>query len=134
MKDTLTYKGFIGSVHFSADDKVFHGKMVGIKDLVTFEGDTVGELVKAFHDAVDDYLDLCKDAGKEPLKPHKGSFNVRVSPELHGRVIRVASIRGVTLNKLVQTALEHEVEGKHCYIESFKTTTKHKKDKRQNNS
>lgn len=129
MKDTLTYKGFIGSVHFSADDKVFHGRIVDIKDLVTFEGDSVGELIKAFHDAVDDYFDICKEAGKEPCKLHKGSFNVRVSPKLHGCVIRVASIRGVTLNKLVQTALEHEVEGKHCYIEPFKTPVKRKKHK-----
>lgn len=130
MKDTLTYKGFIGSVHFSADDKVFHGRIVDIKDLVTFEGDNVSELIKAFYDAVDDYLDLCKEAGKEPLKLHKGSFNVRVSSQLHSRAITVAAMRRITLNKLVQTAVEHEVEGKHCYMESFKTPAKRKTGKR----
>ena len=65
MKDVLTYKDFIGSVHFSAEDKVFHGKIEGITDLVTFEGKNVDELIKAFHEAVDDYIALCKEAGKE---------------------------------------------------------------------
>ncbi len=129
MKDTLTYKGFMGSVHFSADDKVFHGKLVGVKDLVTFEGDAVDELIKTFYAAVEDYLELCKEVGKEPLKPLKGSFNVRITPELHGRALKVASVRGVTLNRLVQTALEHEVEGKHAYMKPLKKVTKSKKNK-----
>lgn len=115
MKDTLTYKGFIGSVHFSAEDKVFHGKIEGINDLVAFEGNSVDELVKAFHEAVDDYIELCKEAKKAPLKSYKGSFNVRVSPEVHGRAIAKAKQLGISLNKLVQTAIEHEVDDKHCH-------------------
>ncbi|MBI5971089.1 MAG: type II toxin-antitoxin system HicB family antitoxin [Deltaproteobacteria bacterium] len=130
MKSTLTYKGFLGTVNFSAADKAFHGKIAGVTDLVTFEGGSVGELIKAFHEAVDDYLDLCKEAGKEPLKSYSGSFNVRVPRELHGRAIRVASARGVTLNKIVQTALEHEVKGAHCYMAPFKAQTKRKRSKR----
>ncbi|MBI5886565.1 MAG: type II toxin-antitoxin system HicB family antitoxin [Deltaproteobacteria bacterium] len=110
MKDTLAYKGFTGSVHFSADDKVFHGKLMDINDLVTFDGETVDELINAFHDATDDYLALCKEVGKEPAKAPKGSFNVRISPQLHGQAIRAARIQKITLNKLVQTALAHEVK------------------------
>ena len=68
MKDVLTYKGFIGSVHFSAEDKVFHGKIEGIDDLVTFEGQSVDELLKAFHEEVDDYIKHCKEIGKEPTR------------------------------------------------------------------
>lgn len=64
MKDVLTYKDFIGAVHFSGADQIFHGKIEGIKDLVTFEGQSVAELTTAFHDAVDDYLELCKEVGK----------------------------------------------------------------------
>ena len=56
MKDVLNYKGFIGSVHFSADDKVFFGKVEGINDLVTFEGETVKELTDAFHYVVDEHI------------------------------------------------------------------------------
>lgn len=69
MKDTLTYKGFIGSVHFNSEDMVFHGKLEGIEDLITFEGNNVEDLVKAFQEAVEDYFDLCKKVGKDPVKP-----------------------------------------------------------------
>lgn len=109
MKDVLTYKGFIGSVHFSAEDKVFHGKIEGITDLVAFEGRSVNELVKAFHEAVDDYIALCKETGKEPLKSCKGSFNVRVPSELHTKAIQQASMLGISLNQLVQKAMEKAV-------------------------
>lgn len=109
MKDTLTYKGFIGSVHFSDEDAVFYGKIEGINDLITFEGQSVKELVKAFHDAVDDYLNLCKEAGKEPLKSCKGSFNVRVPSELHIIAMQQAAKSGISLNQFVQKALENAV-------------------------
>ncbi|MGQ3684568.1 MAG: type II toxin-antitoxin system HicB family antitoxin [Candidatus Loosdrechtia sp.] len=109
MKDILTYKGFIGSVHFSADDKVFHGKIEGIGDLVTFEGSTVDELIKAFYDEVDDYMKLCKEHDKEPMKSYKGSFNVRISPELHRKAVVTAKKKGITLNKFIQRAIEKEL-------------------------
>lgn len=109
MKDVLTYKDFIGSVHFSAEDAVFHGKIEGITDLVTFEGQSVKELVKAFHEAVDDYLALCKETGKEPLKSCKGSFNVRVPFELHIIAMQQATRIGISLNQFVQKALEKAV-------------------------
>lgn len=109
MKEVLTYKGFIGSVHFSAEDAVFHGKIENITDLVTFEGKSVKELVNAFHEAVDDYTALCKEAGKEPLKSCKGSFNVRISPELHKKAMLKATITGVSLNQLVRKAIEKEL-------------------------
>lgn len=112
MKDILTYKGFIGSVHFDAEDKVFHGKIEGIEDLVTFEGTSVQELIQAFHKEVDDYLKLCREIGKEPLKSYKGSFNVRVSPELHKKAAEKARMLGTTLNKFIQSAIERETVGK----------------------
>ena len=68
MTDILQYKGYFASVHFSAEDEVFFGKIIGINDSVTFEGGTVKELKKAFHEAVDDYLETCKQLGKEPEK------------------------------------------------------------------
>ena len=114
MKDTITHKGFIGSVHFSAEDKVFHGKIEGINDLVTFEGSSVDGLSKAFHEAIEDYIELCKEAKKTPLKSYKGSFNIRVSPEIHGKAITKAKQLGISLNKLVQTAIEHEIDYRHC--------------------
>ena len=106
MKDILTYKGFIGSIHFSAEDAVFHGKIEGITDLVTFEGQSINKLVKAFHEAVDDYIALCKGTGKEPLKSCKGSFNVRLPSELHVTATQQAAKLGISLNQFVQKAIE----------------------------
>ena len=109
MKDVLTYKDFTGSVHFSAADKVFHGKIEGISDLIMFEGQSVAELTTAFHEAVEDYLELCKEVGKEPEKSYKGSFNVRVSFDLHRKAVEKAIRLGISLNQLVQKALEEKV-------------------------
>jgi len=79
---------------------------------VTFEGNSVDELIKAFHEAVDDYIELCREAGKVPHKSYKGSFNVRVSPDIHGRAVAKAKEMGISLNKFVQGAIEHEVDDK----------------------
>ena len=68
MKDVLTYKEFVGSVHFSTDDEIFFGKIEGIDDLVTFEGTSVAELKKSFKESVDDYIELCKRENKVPGK------------------------------------------------------------------
>ncbi|MCE7911447.1 MAG: type II toxin-antitoxin system HicB family antitoxin [Candidatus Brocadia sp. AMX3] len=109
MRDVLTYKGFVGTVHFSAKDKVFHGKIEGIDDLVTFEGHSVEELIRAFHEEVDDYRKLCKEMGKEVMRSYKGSFNVRIPPEMHRRVVETAIKKGLSLNQLIQKAIEKEL-------------------------
>lgn len=109
MKDILTYKGYIGIVHYSADDDVFHGKVEGIKDLILFEGRTVDELKKAFHDAVNDYLEFCKKVNKKPEKPYKGSFNIRIDPETHRQIAIKAAIAGISLNQFIRKALEKAI-------------------------
>ena len=113
MKNVLSYKDFIGSINFSASDSLFFGKIEGVNDLVTFEGQSVDELVKAFHEAVDDYIVLCENVGKEPRKSYKGSFNVRTTPEIHRKAAELATINGISLNQLVHHALKKEVETKH---------------------
>lgn len=109
MKNTLTYKGFIGSVVFDPDDEILYGKIEGINDLIIFESDNVEGLKKAFQEAVIDYLALCKEAGKTPFKSAKGSFNVRISPELHMKSLERALILQISLNQLVQRAIENEI-------------------------
>ncbi len=109
MKDILTYKGFMGSVHFSAEDEVFHGKIEGTDDLVTFEGQSTQELIAAFHAEVDDYLALCQKLGKQPVKSYKGSLNVRMSPEVHRKAAENAARLGMSLNQFIQKAVEKEV-------------------------
>ncbi|NLK46906.1 MAG: type II toxin-antitoxin system HicB family antitoxin [Treponema sp.] len=109
MKDILQYKDFIGSVHFNADDEIFFGKIEGVDDLVSFEGSSVSELKQAFEEAVEDYIILCKDNGKKIEKSYKGSFNVRIAPELHKKAKMLSVMQGISLNQFIQKAVEHEV-------------------------
>ena len=110
MKDTLKYEGFMGSVHFSEKDDCFFGKIEGIDDLITFEGRDVKELRMAFREAIEDYIELCNSMGKPLHKSYKGSFNIRISPELHKEAVQKSVMLGISLNKLVQKAIEKEVE------------------------
>ncbi|MCL2605058.1 MAG: type II toxin-antitoxin system HicB family antitoxin [Defluviitaleaceae bacterium] len=105
----LTYKDFLGSVEYSASDECFYGKLIGTTDLVTYEGDNVQGLKIAFREAVEDYLVLCKEVGKIPQKVYKGSFNVRISPDLHKEAALLAVRKGVSLNSLVEKAIYDEV-------------------------
>jgi predicted HicB family RNase H-like nuclease len=107
MNDILEYKSYYASVHFSSEDEVFYGKLLGIDDLVNFEGASVKELKKAFHEAVDDYLETCKELGKEPNKTYKGTFNVRISTDLHKSAAVYAAIHNVSLNDFVKTAINY---------------------------
>lgn len=109
MTDKIKYKEFIGSVHFSAEDEVFYGKIEGVNDLVTFEGTTVSKLKTAFKEAVNDYIELCKETGKEIFKSFKGSFNVRVNPELHSKAFEQALLEGKTLNQFIKEAIELKI-------------------------
>lgn len=101
----LQYKGYWARIEYSAEDRLLYGKIEGIADLISFESESAGEIESAFHDAVDDYLAFCAEQGKAPDKPYKGSFNVRIPPELHRRAAREASRRGLSLNQYVEEAL-----------------------------
>jgi predicted HicB family RNase H-like nuclease len=106
MNDVLQYKGYYANISFSAEDEVLFGKLIGINDLVNFEGESVKELKKAFHEAVDDYLETCKELGKDPEKTYKGSFNVRIPSDLHRQAAMVAATKKLTLNDFVRYALD----------------------------
>lgn len=110
MNNVLEYKGYFGTVEFSADDSILSGKLFGINDLVTFEGESVRRLEKAFREAVDDYLTTCRQLGKEPERPYKGSFNVRIDPEIHRKAAFKAQAMSVSLNELVEQAITSMVE------------------------
>lgn len=108
-ENILKYKNFIGTVQYSADDDIFYGRIDGIDDLVSFESDNVKDLRRAFEEAVNDYLQLCEGTGKDPLKSFRGSFNVRISPDLHKKAYLAAAQEGKSLNQFVQSAIDHEV-------------------------
>jgi len=105
----MTYKGYIATVHYSDEDKVFFGKIHGINDLVTFEGDTAKSLSNEFHKAVDDYLKTCKTLGKNPDKAFNGVFNIRTGKDLHRKAALLAEKYQISLNDLVKTALSYGI-------------------------
>ena len=105
MNDILQYKDYYASVSFSAEDDVFHGKVIGINDLISFEGDSVKTLKDAFVEAVDDYLETCIQINKQPEKMYKGSFNVRIPSELHKKAAIASAIYNISLNDFVKNAI-----------------------------
>lgn len=109
MSNMLEYKGYYGTVEFSAADDILFGKIIGVNSLISFEGDSVQSLKEDFEGAIDDYLEMCEEKGVEPEKAYKGSFNVRVSPELHKSLAMYSAIHGKTLNSTVEEAIEHYV-------------------------
>lgn len=109
MNNVLSYKNYSGSVEYSAADNCLFGKVLGINDLVSYEGGSVDELRQAFEQAVDDYLIFCAENNKEAEREYKGSFNVRISPELHRKAAIRAVAEGKTLNNLVVEALQQYV-------------------------
>ena len=109
MSSTMEYKGYLGSVEFSEEDKVFYGKAMGIRSLISYEGTTAQELITDFHNAVDDYLALCAEEGITPEVAYKGSFNVRISPELHRQAVAFATSHQMSLNNFVETAIQRQL-------------------------
>lgn len=109
MKDIIKYKGFIGTVHFSTEDEVFFGKLEGIDDLITFEGTNVDQLKGSFQEAVEDYIEICKSLGKAPHKSYKGTFNVRIKPNLHKQAAYKSAELGYSLNQFVEEAINDKL-------------------------
>ncbi len=105
MSSLLEYKGYIGNIEFSEHDEVFYGKVQGIRSLISYEGKNARELIEDFHSAVDDYMDLCKERGTKPERAYKGSFNIRIAPELHKAAAIFAYEHKTSLNAVVENAL-----------------------------
>jgi len=105
MSSCLQYKGYTTEIHYSVEDRVLYGKIDGIDDYIDFEAASPDEIEKEFHSAVDEYLIFCQNHGKKPNKSYKGSFNVRISPELHRQAAAYANAHHISLNKTVENAL-----------------------------
>ena len=105
----LEYKGFYGSIEYSLEDECLFGEIIGIPDLVLFEGDSISELKRYFNEAVDGYIIQCEKLGKAPAEKYDGIFNVIISPELHKEAALIASKRGISLNDFVKKAIVDEL-------------------------
>ncbi len=94
----MEYKGFLAKVEFDNEQDLFHGEVINIGDVVTFQGRSVRELRKAFRESLEDYLAFCEERGESPNKPLSGRFVLRIPPELHRHLIHEASKAGKSLN------------------------------------
>lgn len=109
--NVLEYRGYHTRVEFDAETSTVRGKIEGIGDLVDFSCDDLSNVEHEFHSAVDDYLEFCKEMGKEPDKEYKGTFNVRITPEMHRQLATKAYKDGQSLNAAVEKAVELYLKG-----------------------
>ena len=105
----LNYKGYTGHVEFDDEAGVFHGEVLDLRDVVTFQGRSVDELEQAFRASVDDYLAFCETRGEEPDKPFSGKLMLRLPPELHRKVYTSSKHEGKSLNQWIAERLERAV-------------------------
>jgi len=105
----MEYKGYLGTVEYDSEVKIFHGDVINTRDVITFQGTSVKEIEKAFKDSINDYISWCEEEGVEPEKPYSGKFNIRLSPELHKQIAILAKKRHISLNSFVEKAITNEI-------------------------
>lgn len=103
----MKYKGYHGHVTFDEDAMLFHGEVVGLKDVITFQGTSVDELEQAFKDSVDEYLNFCKELGRSPEKPYSGKLILRLPQDVHEKAAYEAKRNGQSLNAWIKQGIEH---------------------------
>lgn len=101
----MKYKGYFGEVTFDDEVKIFHGTVIGLKDVITFQGKNVDEIMKAFKDSIDDYLEWCEERGEQPEKTYSGNVRLRMNPDLHAYLALEAARNGMSLNDLINEKL-----------------------------
>ncbi|HCM90980.1 MAG TPA: toxin-antitoxin system HicB family antitoxin [Lachnospiraceae bacterium] len=102
-------RGYHAKIEYDKEDMIFVGRVIGINDSVNFHGRSVDELTMEFDNAINNYLDYCRQAGKEPEKEFRGSFNIRIKPEQHRKIALYAADEGITINQFVSRAIEGEL-------------------------
>lgn len=106
----MEYKGYIGKVELDEDAGILHGEVINVRDVITFEGESVDEVQKAFRDSVDDYLDFCAKRKESPEKPFSGKFVIRLPAELHRKAYIQAKLEDKSLNGWVTDVLESALQ------------------------
>ncbi len=101
----MKYKGYLGAVEYDYEEKIFHGEVIGLKDVITFQGKTVDEFEQAFKDSIDDYLAWCSERGEKPEKTYSGNIRVRMDQTLHAHLAVEAARQGISLNDLINQKL-----------------------------
>jgi predicted HicB family RNase H-like nuclease len=102
----MEYKGYIGKVEIDDEVGILYGEVINVRDVITFEGTTVDEVQRAFHESVEDYLAFCAERGEAPEKPFSGKFVLRLPTELHRKAYIQAKLQEKSLNSWVTEVLE----------------------------
>lgn len=105
----MTYKGYTGVVEFDDAAGIFHGRVLHLRDVITFQGTSVEELRREFQASIDDYLEWCAERGEAPEKPASGKILLRMGPELHQEVSTAAARSGASLNDWIVRAIEKQL-------------------------
>lgn len=106
MSNAMHYKGYFARVDFDGRDNIFTGHVLGVADKITFHGETVGDLRRDFHAAVDHYLAHCAEVGREPQKSTSGNLMLRIDPDIHARISIAAAAAGESINQWSEEVLE----------------------------
>lgn len=112
MSSLMEYKSYHGTVEYSEDDNLLMGKVVGVRDVLAYHGSSVQEIRQAFQSCIDGYLEMCEEFGRTPDKEYRGSFNIRITPELHRDAVLAAEASGISLNQFVQEAIDEKLNPK----------------------
>jgi len=107
----LTYKGYVGVAEFDTEDLMLYGKVIGLKDVIGFEGASGEELEASFHRAVDSYLEFCEEDGVTPEKPYSGKILIRTDPETHREIVHAAAEADLSMNQWVEKTLKEHTAG-----------------------
>ncbi len=105
MNNTMSYKGYLARVEYDDRDGILFGRLAGIRDGVGFHACNIEDLRAAFHEAVDDYIEVCAKLGKQPQKPYSGRVMFRIDPEVHRRAALSAELAGKSLNQWAEEVL-----------------------------
>ena len=108
----MKYKGYHGHINYDEEAKIFHGEVIGLRDVITFQGISVEELEQAFRDSVDEYLNFCIELGRAPEKPFSGKLMVRLPPEIHERAAYEAKCSGLSLNAWIKQTIQQTINAK----------------------
>jgi predicted HicB family RNase H-like nuclease len=113
----ISYKGYKGHFNYDSEADIFHGKIIGLKDVVTFQGRSIDELKQSIKDSVDDYLEMCKTENKSPDKPFSGRFSLRLNPELHSKVAIAAALNKKSINMWITESVKDTLDKQNIIME-----------------
>lgn len=103
--NTMEYKGYTALIEYSAEDECLVGHVIGINDRIGFDGESIAEITRHFHDALDCYLKACEERGKQPEQPKSGKLSLRLPVELHAYVAQQAEATGESINNIIVDAV-----------------------------